>query len=116
MRHPLTPWSRGFDCSHQPCVFQLILLRERGGGGGLGVLVGTLVEFFFQITVNIRGQFVISYQSPREASSRSRIFLNSLVYLCMYLCIYLSICVTSPAQTKNDTDLKFGTHIPIDLI
>ena len=24
--------------------------------------------------------------------------------------------VTSPGQTKNDTDLKFGTHTPIDLI
>ena len=44
-------------------------------------------------------------QNPREASSRLRIFLNSLVYLCMYL----FICVTFPGQTKNDTDLKFGT-------
>ena len=60
------------------------------------------------------------YQNSRDTSSRSRIFLNSLVYLCMYvfiyLCIYLFNCVTSPGQTKNDTDLKFGTHTPIDLI
>ena len=28
----------------------------------------------------------------------------------------LCMCVTPPGQTKNDTDLKFGTHTPIDLI
>ena len=53
---------------------------------------------------------VFLYQNPREASSRSRILLISLVYVCIYLCI----CVTSLGQTKNDTDLKFGTHTPID--
>ena len=53
------------------------------------------------------GRYCVN-QNPREASSRSRIFLNSLVYLCM--------CVTSPGQTKNDTDLKFGTHTPIDYL
>ena len=51
-------------------------------------------------------------QNPREASSRSRIFLISLVYVFIYICM----CVTSPGQTKNKTDLKFGTHTPIDLI
>ena len=49
-----------------------------------------------------------------------RIFLNSLVYVCVYvfiyLCIYLFVCVTSLGHTNNDTDLKFGTHTPIDLI
>ena len=49
-------------------------------------------------------------QNPSVASSRSRIFFNSLVYLCIYL------CVTSTGQRKNDTNLKFGTHTPIDLI
>ena len=34
----------------------------------------------------------------------------------VYLFIYVCICVTPPGQTKNDTDLKFGTHTPIDLI
>ena len=24
------------------------------------------------------------------------------------------ICATPPSQTKNDTDLKFGTHTPLD--
>ena len=56
------------------------------------------------------------YQNPREAGSRSRIFLISLVYVGMYVCIYLFVCVTPPGRTKNDTDLKFGTHTPIDLI
>ena len=51
-------------------------------------------------------------QNPREASSRSRIFLISLVYVC--ICVF--ICVMPPGQTKNDTDLKFGTHIPLDHI
>ena len=30
--------------------------------------------------------------------------------------IHSYICVTPPGQTKKDTDLKFGTHTPIDLI
>ena len=30
------------------------------------------------------------------------------------MCVF--ICVTPPGQTKNDKDLKFGTHTPIDLI
>ena len=55
-------------------------------------------------------------QNPCEASSRSRIFLNSLVYVCVYTYIYVCNCVTPPGQTKNDTDLKFGTHTPVDLI
>ena len=38
------------------------------------------------------------------------------VCVCMYLCMYLFVCVTSPGHTNNDTDLKFGTHTPIDLI
>ena len=35
----------------------------------------------------------INYQNPREASSRSRIFLISLVYVCvcMYLFVYLFV-------------------------
>ena len=28
--------------------------------------------------------------------------------------MYVFICVTPPGQTKNDTDLKFGTHTPLD--
>ena len=38
------------------------------------------------------------------------------ICVCMYLCIYICICVTPPGHTNNDTDLKFGTHTPIDLI
>ena len=34
--------------------------------------------------------------------------------VCMYLFIYVCICVTLPGQTKNDTDLQFGTHTPLD--
>ena len=30
--------------------------------------------------------------------------------------MYLFVCVTSPGHTNNDTDLKFGTLIPIGLI
>ena len=31
---------------------------------------------------------------------------------------FICVCmrVTSPGQTKNETDLKFGPHTPIDLI
>ena len=31
------------------------------------------------------------------------------------ICGYVFICVTPPGHTENDTDLKFGTHAPIDL-
>ena len=47
-------------------------------------------------------------RNPREASNRSRIFLYSLVYVCM--------CVTPTGQTKNDTGLNFGTHTPLNHI
>ena len=30
--------------------------------------------------------------------------------------VYVFMCVTSPGQTKNYTDLKFCAHTPIDLI
>ena len=60
------------------------------------------------------------FQNPREVSSRLWIFLISLVYVCIYVCMYLfiyeCICVTCPGQTKNDTDLEFGTHTSLDHI
>ena len=34
----------------------------------------------------------------------------------MYVFVCLFFCVTSPGHTNNDTDLKLGTHTPIDLI
>ena len=34
----------------------------------------------------------------------------------VYVCMAVFICVTPPDITKNDTDLKFSTHTPIDLI
>ena len=39
-------------------------------------------------------------------------------YFHLYMCVfvYVFICVTPPGQAKNDTDQKFGTHTPIDLI
>ena len=67
------------------------------------------INFFLNEAIMLHQDGLFNYQNPREASSRSRIFLNSLVYVCMYL------CVTPPGQTENDTDLKFGTHTPIDL-
>ena len=30
--------------------------------------------------------------------------------------IRVFICVMPPGRTINDTDLKFGTHVPLDLI
>ena len=57
---------------------------------------------------------IFANQNPREASSRSRIFKFTRICVCLYM--YLFIFVKSPGQTKNDTDLKFGTYTPIDLI
>ena len=37
------------------------------------------------------------------------------MYVFIYVCVYLFIRVTSPGQTKNDTDLKFGTHTLLTL-
>ena len=36
--------------------------------------------------------------------------------ICVCVCIYVCNCVMPPGQTKNDTDLKFGTHTPLDHI
>ena len=75
-----------------------------------------LVEFL--IFVFFHNFFAFSKSTGGEQPGR--IFLNSLVYVCvyvfMYLFIYVFVCVTSPGHTNNDTDLKFGTHTPIDLI
>ena len=50
-------------------------------------------------------------QNPREASSRSRIFLFSLVNMWFCWCVFLSV-QRLLATTKKDTDPKFGTHTP----
>ena len=34
----------------------------------------------------------------------------------LYLHVYLSVCVSSPEQTKNESNLKFGTHTHVDHI
>ena len=41
------------------------------------------------------------YQNPREASSRSTIFLILLVYACMCVIMGVFVCVTPPGQTLN---------------
>ena len=38
------------------------------------------------------------------------------IFMRVYVCRAVFICVTPPGQTKHDTDLKFSTHTPIDLI
>ena len=44
-------------------------------------------------------------QNPRDAGG-----------VCFLLFSLINVCVTPPGQTKNDTDRKFDTHTPIDLI
>ena len=51
------------------------------------------------------------YQNPLEASSGSRIFLFSVAYMSVGRSVGLMVRTGPPGQTKNDTDLKFGTHI-----
>ena len=65
--------------------------------------------------IHSRLVYVLS-KSPRGEQPVEDIpkFICICVYF-IYLRIYLCICVTPPAQTINDTDLKFGTHTPIDL-
>ena len=40
------------------------------------------------------------------------------IFTCIYVCVCMDvfICVAPPGHTKNDTDLKFGTHTPLDHI
>ena len=40
----------------------------------------------------------------------------NFTYMCVYVFIYLFVCFPPPGYTNNDTDLKFGTYTPIDLI
>ena len=37
-------------------------------------------------------------------------------YFHLHVCVRIYLCVKPPGQTKNDTDLKFGTHTPLDHI
>ena len=44
---------------------------------------------------------------------------NVFSYVWLYkivLCVCVCMGVTPPDQTKNDRDLKFGTHTPLDHI
>ena len=51
--------------------------------------------------------YYVNFQNPREASSQSRIFLFYLVN--MLVCVSVRHLL---AQTKKDTDMKFGTPTP----
>ena len=52
----------------------------------------------------------------RQEACRGYSYFHLYIYVFIYVFIYLFICVTPPGQMKNDTDLKYGTHAPIDLI
>ena len=40
-----------------------------------------------------------------------------LIFACISVCLYnIFICFSPPDQTKNDTDLKIGTHTVLDHI
>ena len=103
---------------------------SRGGESFLGE--GGLLRAIFFFEENFRptlkrsnpvyATFFLIFEKSKSTGGEqpARIFLNSLVYVCvyvfMYLFIYVFVCVTSPGHTNNGTDLKFGTHTPIDLI
>ena len=49
------------------------------------------------------------YQNPRETSSWSRIFIISLVYLCMYLfmCVFIYLChVSCPTEKRYRPEIR----------
>ena len=54
-------------------------------------------------SVNSRAAHILFFQNPREASSRSRIFLNSLVYLCIsvIVCVCIYVCHVSWPNEKR---------------
>ena len=77
----------------------------------------TQIHTHIEVNIGISSPHVDFHnENPRDASSRSRIFLISLLYVCMSLFICEFFCVAPPGQTKSDTDLKFSTHTPIHLI
>lgn len=63
---PVKGFSRGFECTHRRTNlwFCSSSCWRGGDGGGLRVLVISLVFNFSQITVSSRGQLAISYFSP----------------------------------------------------
>ena len=66
-------------------------------------LSNIVIENIFQLVTKIH---------VRRAASQEYSYFHS--YMCVF--VYVFICVTSPGHTNNDTDLKFGTHTPIDFI
>ena len=78
------------------------------------VILGySIVNKSLFIIHNFRFKILFHNQNPREASSR-RQYSYVHLYICVF--VYVFMCVTSPGHTNKDTDLKFGTHTPIDLI
>ena len=83
--------------------------------GSVKKLVPFLWIFFF-FKVNLKPmdlKFVVIYDLFIKIHVRGAAAEDILKFTCMGM--YLFVCVTSPGHTNNDTDLKFGTHTPIDL-
>ena len=52
----------------------------------------------------------------RRAVGRGYSYFHLYMCVCFYLFVHLFMCVTPPGQTKNYTDLKFGTDTLLDHI
>ena len=51
----------------------------------------------------LSGSLAITYQNPREVSSRSMIFPNSLVYVCIYVYMYVIVSRLLAKRKKIQT-------------
>ena len=71
----------------------------------------TQIHTHIEVNIGISSPHVDFHnENPRDASSRSRIFLFSLVYVCMYLFIY--VCHASwPNEKQYRPEIRY-THSP----
>ena len=93
-----------------------LLMKIRGQRSRLIAVIFKVRIWKKSVSKHFFTKILIKIHVRRAAAEDILKFTCICVCLCMYLFIYVFVCVTSPGHTNNDTDLKFGTHTPIDLI
>ena len=74
------------------------IFENVGGRGERGGTIRSLL-IAFSMFYGLSSRKKIPFQNPREASSRSWIFLFSLVYVCVYLCVSRLLAKLKTIQT-----------------
>ena len=97
------------NCSESNLEKKEARRRLENSEGKVILISPKIQDFFSGMPCNLR----IYYQNPLEGGSLSSIFLFSLVNMCLFVCVSVRRLL---ATTKKDTDLKIGTHTPLDHI